>query len=123
MYHAAVCDCARIDGQCPGYQDEHSDPFGENARVETHKSFFEVQELQPGSDMSNPIAESTRLETDESYCDVSVPFPPDQLPVQLPAPLEESSLLEPSIGEVEVGQPIAVTYEILEEGMKRLSRN
>lgn len=118
MYHAAVCDCARIDWQCPRYQDEHSDPFGENARVETHKSFFEVQELQPGSDMSNPIAESTRLETDESYCDVS-----DQLPVQLPAPLEESSLLEPSIGEVEVGQPIAVTYEILEEGMKRLSRN
>lgn len=118
MYRAAVHDGARIDWQCPRCRDEHSDPFGESTRIETHESFFEIQELQPGSDMSNPIAESTRLETDESYCDVS-----DQLPVQLPAPLEESSLLEPSIGEVEVGQPIAVTYEILEEGMKRLSRN
>ena len=47
MYHAAVCDCARIDWQCPRYQEKHSDPFGENARVETQKSFFEVQELQP----------------------------------------------------------------------------
>ena len=71
MYRAAVRDGARIDWQCPRCQDEHSDTFSENTRVETHESFFEVHELQPGSDMSDPIAESTRLETDESYRDVS----------------------------------------------------
>ena len=74
MYHAAVWDCTRIDWQCPRYQDEHSDPFGENARVETQKSFFEVQELQPGSDMSDLITESTRLETDENRCVRHVTF-------------------------------------------------
>ena len=49
---------------------------------------------------------------------IAATFPPGQLPVQLPDPLEESSLLEPSIGEVEVGQP-TVTYQIVEEGTKR----
>ena len=43
---------------------------------------------------------------------IAATFPPGQLPVQLPDPLEESSLLEPSIGEVEVGP------SCVEEGMQ-----
>ena len=75
MHRAAVRDGVRIDWQCPRCEDVHSDSFSENTRVETQESFFEVHELQPGSDMSDPIAESTRLETDDSYRDVSGMLP------------------------------------------------
>ena len=58
MYRATVRDGARIDWQCRRCQDDHSDLFGDT-RAETHETFFEVHELQPGSDMSDPIGEST----------------------------------------------------------------
>jgi len=50
---------------------------------------------------------------------IAAPFPPDQLPEQLPAPFEESSILGPSIGEVEVGQPTDTCKNVEEETKRR----
>ena len=67
-----------------------------------------------------PVRPDSRLYNVKAVLDGVIEFvtPGSVLPVQRPAPLEESSLLESSMGEVEVSQ-LTVTYEIVEEGTKR----
>lgn len=49
-------------------------------------------------------------------------FPLDQSPVELPEPMEESSIEDPSILNLETVGPTELTYRIVEEGTKRRQR-